>query len=113
MIVFSNSVFGECKIGKGTKFHHHALGCTVHPLATIGENCVIFTNVTIGRKWTNGKTGGGLPQIGNNVVIGAGAVLLGDIKIGDNAIIGANAVVLKDVPKNSIAVGVPAIIRTN
>lgn len=112
MIVFSNSVFGQCEIGKGTRFHHHALGCTVHPLAKIGANCTIFTNVTIGRKWTNGKTGGGLPKIGDNVVIGAGAVLLGDITIGDNSIIGANAVVVKSIPSDSIAVGVPASIKS-
>lgn len=111
MILFSNSVFGECEIGKGTRFHHHALGCTVHPLAAIGNNNNIFTNVTIGRKWTNGKTGGGLPKIGNNVTIGAGAVILGDITIGDNSIIGANAVVLKNVPPDSIAVGIPAKIK--
>lgn len=84
MIVFYNSVFGQCEIGKGTCFHHHALGCTVHPLAKIGDN----------------------------VVIGAGAVLLGDITIGDNSIIGANAVVVKSIHSDSIAVGVPASIKS-
>ena len=52
------------------------------------------------------------PSVGNNVMLGAGAVLLGDIKVGDNAKIGANAVVLEDIPENSTAVGAPArIIR--
>jgi serine O-acetyltransferase len=51
--------------------------------------------------------------IGNNVDIGAGAKVLGNITIGDNVLIGANAVVLKDIPTNSIAVGVPAVIKQN
>lgn len=51
------------------------------------------------------------PRIGNNVMIGAGAVILGDISVGDNSIIGANSVVLENVPENSIAVGVPAVIK--
>lgn len=54
---------------------------------------------------------GGAPIIGNHVLIGAGAVILGNIKIGDNVNIGANAVVLRDIPDNSIAVGVPAKIH--
>jgi serine O-acetyltransferase len=52
----------------------------------------------------------GAPLIGNNVDIGAGAKILGNIRIGDNVVIGANAVVLVDVPDNSIAVGVPATV---
>lgn len=58
----------------------------------------------------NGNCLGEAPHIGNNVMIGAGAVILGDIYIGDNSIIGANAVVTHSVPENSIAVGVPAEI---
>lgn len=54
---------------------------------------------------------GGVPVIGNNVHIGAGAVLLGDISIGNNVFIGANAVVLEDIPNDSIAVGIPARIK--
>ena len=52
------------------------------------------------------------PTIGNNVDIGAGAKVLGPITIGDNVVIGANAVVLSDVPSNSVAVGVPAVVKT-
>lgn len=54
---------------------------------------------------------GEAPRIGNNVMIGAGAVILGDISIGDNSIIGANAVVTHSVPANSLALGVPATIK--
>lgn len=80
-----------------------------HPIGTviaaeeIGENCSIIASVTIGMRneWV-------FPRIGNNVFIGAGARVLGDIRVGDNAIIGANAVVIKDVPDGATAVGIPA-----
>ena len=83
----------------------------VHSKVTIGSNCKIFQNVTIGAKWPEGSKIAGVPQIGNNVQIGCGAVIIGNITIGDNVYIGANAVVLKDVPDNSIAIGVPAEIK--
>lgn len=83
----------------------------VHPKAIIGENCKIFQGVTIGSKWSNASCLGEAPHIGNNVMIGAGAVILGNISIGDNAIIGANAVVTHSVPANSLAVGVPATLK--
>jgi len=69
----------------------------------IGENCSIIANVTIGMRneWA-------FPRIGNNVFIGTGARILGDIYVGDNASIGANAVVINDVPENSTVVGIPA-----
>lgn len=82
----------------------------IHERTVIGSNCGIFQKVSMGSKWPGGICGGGAPHIGNNVFIGAGAVIFGDIKIGYNSIIGANAVVTKDVSENSIAVGVPAII---
>lgn len=95
-------------------FYHHGVGCVVHDDAVIGECCNIFSNVTIGNKWSQGKNASGPPHIGNNVMIGAGAVILGEITIGDNAIIGANAVVLDSIPANTTAVGIPAkVIRRN
>lgn len=97
--------------GGGTVFYHHGVGCVVHELCTIGEACRIFGNVTIGCKWAENEEPGLPPKIGNNVMIGAGAVILGHISVGDNSIIGANAVVLKNIPENSIAVGVPAVIK--
>ena len=107
-----NGISARTQIGKGTVFYHHGVGCVVHELCTIGENCRIFGNVTLGCKWAENEEPGFPPRIGNNVMIGAGAVILGDISVGDNSIIGANAVVLEDVPENSIAVGVPAVIRS-
>ena len=85
---------------------HHALGVVLHPRTVIGDNFTIYQNVTIGSRNNQGP-----PLIGNGVLIGAGACILGDIKIGNNVSIGANAVVLCSVPDNSIAVGVPAVIK--
>ena len=111
-VLCGNGISAQARIGKGTVFYHHGVGCVVHELCTIGENCRIFGNVTLGCKWAENKQPGLPPQIGNNVMIGAGAVILGDISVGDNSIIGANAVVLEDVPENAIAVGVPAVIKS-
>lgn len=110
-ILAGNAISGRAVIGKGTVFFHRGVGCVVHRKAVIGENCNIMQNVTIGERFREGKRGGCVPKIGNNVTIGAGAVLLGGIKVGNNAIIGANAVVLTDVPDSAIAVGVPAVIK--
>ena len=74
---------------------------------TIGENCKIFNGVTLGNKDTE-TSEVCHPQLGNGILIGTGAKILGNIRIGDNAKIGANSVVLKDIPANSIWAGVPA-----
>lgn len=84
----------------------HANGVVIHPDASIGPNCLIFQQVTIG---TRGP--GGAPQIAGHVDIGAGAKILGPVKIGKHAVIGANAVVLIDVPDNYMAVGIPAVVK--
>lgn len=110
-ILCSCSVSIEAEIGDGTVFYHRGIGCVVHPKAIIGENCKIFQGVTIGSKWSGANCLGEAPRIGNNVMIGAGAVILGNISIGDNVIIGANAVVTHNVPSDSLAVGVPAMIK--
>ena len=87
----------------------HPNGIVIHPDSAIGDNCLIFQQVTIGA----GK-GSGLPVIGSHVDIGAGAKILGDVRIGNHAKIGANSVVLQDVPAGATAVGIPArIIRRN
>ena len=88
---------------EGVRFGH-ALGIALHHEVVIGENTTIYQHVTIA------GSGGGVPQIGRNCVIGTGAFLHGPIKIGDYAKIGANAVVLSDVPAYCTAVGVPAKI---
>ncbi len=95
-------------IGKGL-FIDHGMGVVIGETTIIGDDVKMFHGVTLGG--TGKDKGKRHPTIGNNVKIGAGAKVLGDIKIGDNVKIGANAVVLKDVPKNHIAVGVPARIK--
>ena len=94
----------EVEVGRNFRIDHHS-GIIVSGYARFGDNCVIRQGVTVGLKDPKDPKA---PQIGNDVDIGAGAKLLGDIHIGDNVSIGANAVVLEDVPSNSIAVGVPA-----
>lgn len=96
----------QAKIGKGFRIHHFG-NIIMHPETRIGEGCTVYQGVTIGD--VGGY--GGAPIVGNNTLIGAGAKLLGNISIGDNCIIGANAVVLQSVPSNSIAVGIPAVMR--
>jgi len=83
----------------------HPNGIVIHPDATIGPNCLIFQQVTIGT-----RAGGPPPAIGGHVDIGAGAKIIGPVVIGDHAKIGANAVVLVDVPPGRTAAGVPARI---
>jgi len=95
------------KIGKGL-FIDHGMAVVIGETAIIGNNVLLYQGVTLGGTGlTHGKRH---PTIGNNVVIGAGAKVLGDITIGDNSYIGANAVVIKDVPANSTVVGVPGRI---
>ena len=93
------------KIGKRL-FIDHGQGVVIGETAVVGDNVVMFHGATLGG--TGKDKGKRHPTIGNNVVIGCGAKVLGNIVIGDNAKIGANAVVLKDVPANSTAVGIPA-----
>ncbi len=98
-----------CEVGLGKNFIiDHFGGIVISGYATFGDNCRIRNGVVVGLKNIEEKIA---PQIGNNVDIGAGAKLLGNIKIGNNVNIGANAVVLTDIPDNAIAVGVPAVIK--
>ena len=97
----------KTEIGKGLHIPH-PIGIVINGKAKIGNNCTIMQQVTIGNKLNDDK----IPEIGNNVFIGAGAKIIGNIKIEDNVIIGANAVVTKSIPKNCIVAGIPAkIIR--
>ena len=92
------------KIGKRL-FIDHGIGVVIGETATIGNDCIIYHGVTLGG--TGKDKGKRHPDIGNNVMIGAGAKVLGPIKIGDNVRIGANAVVLKNVSENKVVIGVP------
>jgi serine acetyltransferase len=79
----------------------HPHGIVVHARAVIGDHCTIYQNVTIGES----GTGPGVPVIGDHVMIGAGAIILGPVTVGDGATIGAGAVVVDDVPAGGIALG--------
>lgn len=95
------------RIGKGL-FIDHGMGVVIGETAIIGENVTLYQGVTLGG--TGKERGKRHPTLGNNVVAGAGAKILGNITIGDNVNIGANAVVVRDVPPNSTVVGVPGRI---
>ncbi len=94
-------------IGKGL-FIDHGMGVVIGETAIIGDNVTIFQGVTLGG--TGKEKGKRHPTLGNNVVVGAGAKVLGNIQLGDNVRVGANAVVIKSVPANSTVVGVPGRI---
>lgn len=95
------------KIGPGF-FIDHGMDVVIGETAEIGENCLLYQGVTLGG--TGKEKGKRHPTLGNNVIVGAGAKILGAIKIGDYAKIGANAVVLDSVPDYAIVVGVPGRI---
>src|SRR5437016_5513469 len=96
------------KIGPGLKiFHGQAI--VINRDVVIGANCLIRQSTTMG----NAKEGEACPVIGNNVEIGAHVCIIGPVTIGDNVIIGAGAVVIKSIPSNSIAVGNPtSVVKT-
>ena len=92
-------------IGRGLVIDH-GTGVVIGETAEIGDNCTIYQGVTLGG---TGKIGGKRhPTLGNNVMVGAGAKVLGPLTIGDNVKIAAGAVALHDIPKDSTAVGIPA-----
>ena len=91
-------------------FIDHGMGIVIGETAVIGDDCTLYHGVTLGgTSWNKGKRH---PTLGRNVVIGAGAKVLGPILIGDGAKIGSNAVVVRDVPAGATAVGIPARLVT-
>ena len=95
------------QIGKGL-FIDHGMGVVIGETTIIGDNCLLYQGVTLGG--TGKDKGKRHPTLGDNVMVGAGAKVLGPINIGNNVKVAANAVVLKDIPDNCTAVGVPARI---
>ncbi len=87
-------------------FIDHGMGVVIGETTEIGDNCTLYQGVTLGG--TGKDVGKRHPTLGNNVLVGAGAKVLGPFTIADNSKIAANAVVLKEVPENSTAVGIPA-----
>jgi len=92
------------KIGRRF-FIDHGMGVVIGETAEIGDDVTLYHGVTLGgTSWEKGKRH---PTLGNNIVVGAGAKVLGPIKLGDGARVGSNAVVVKDVPENATVVGIP------
>lgn len=95
------------QIGKGV-FIDHGMGVVIGETAIVGDRCLIYQGVTLGG--TGKETGKRHPTLGENVVVGGGAKVLGNIQIGNNVRIGAGSVVLRDVPSDCTVVGVPGRI---
>ncbi len=98
------SIVEQTKIDGRITFPHGLNGILISTGATIGKNCTIFHQVTIGSNTADGSKHTGFPVIGDNVMIGAGAKIIGGVKIGNNVRIGANCVVVEDVPDNATVV---------
>jgi serine O-acetyltransferase len=94
-------------IGKGV-FIDHGMGVVIGETAILGDFCLIYQNVTLGG--TGKETGKRHPTLGRNVVVGAGAKVLGNIQVGDHVRVGAGSIVLRDVPADCTVVGVPGRI---
>lgn len=110
-VLFSMDIHPAAEIESGVVIDH-GIGVVIGSTASVGSGTLIYHGVTLGAKRV--CTGKRHPDVGKNVLIGAGAKILGPIRIGDNSLVGANAVVLRDVPPNSLAVGIPAkILRRN
>ena len=99
------------KIGKRLVIDH-GMGIVIGETAEIGDDCLLYQGVTLGG--TGKETGKRHPTIGNNVLVGSGAKVLGPFIVGDNSRVAANSVVLREIPENSTAVGSPArVVRQN
>ena len=100
----------NAKIGKRV-FIDHGSGVVIGETAEVGDDCIIYHGATLGG--TGKEKGKRHPTLGNNVMVGSGAKVLGNIYIGNNCKIGANSVVLKSVPDNCTVVGIPAKVVEN
>lgn len=105
--VFSVDIHPGAKLGKGILIDH-ATGLVIGETAVVGDGCSFLHEVTLGG--TGKATGDRHPKLGNNVMVGCGVKILGNIRIGNNVKIGSNSVVLRPLPDNVTAVGVPASI---
>ena len=110
MLLYGAYIGFDVRIKSKITFPHDLFGVFISERAVIGENCVIFQQVTIGSNNLPGSKGEGAPVIGDHVYIGAGAKIIGGVTIGDHCRIGANAVVYTDMPPHSVAVCAPTRI---
>lgn len=108
-LIYNSKIPYQAKIGRGSTFGYGGMGVVIHSKSIIGVNCTICQQVSIGGNSRFPE----VPVIGNNVYIAKGSIVMGGITIGNNVTIGANAVVTKPIPDNAIVAGVPTkILRT-
>jgi len=106
-LVYAARIPAEADIHPTVHFSHNALAVVVTKKAVIGPHCHIGMHVLLGSRW---PLAGG-PRLEENVIVHAGAKIIGPVTIGRGSVIGANAVVLEDIPPYSLAVGVPAVVK--
>lgn len=99
-------LFAGAQFATPPRLPHGLNGIIISPHARVGKNCVIFHQVTLG---DDGKSKYNAPEVGDNVIIGVGAKLIGKIKIGNNVKIGAGAIVVTDIPDNAVVYGPKAV----
>lgn len=108
-LVFHNWIPYTAEIGKGTRASGKATGIYIHARCKIGKNCIIAHQVSMGGRSRQYN----VPVLGDEVFVGVGAKIMGDVHVGDNVVIGVNAVVVKDVESGCIVGGVPAkVLKT-
>lgn len=112
-VLFAIELPADTKIGNNLQLQH-GFSLVINHHVTIGRNCIIRHSTTIGNKVLSDGSVSSSPHIGDNVEIGCNVVILGPIEIGNNAVIGAGAVVVSDVPAHAVVAGNPAkVIRFN
>lgn len=104
-VVFAADIGLGADIPATCRFPHQGLGTVIHPKAVLGERCTVYQGVTVAQ-----DARGGVPSVGDDVMIGANSTLIGAIRIGDFARVGAGSVVTHDVPDRATVAGVPAVV---
>jgi serine O-acetyltransferase len=104
---FGASIPGRATIAPDVFFHHSGLGVVINGASVIETGCEIGVNVVLGGR----APAKGAPHLERNVIVHAGAVLIGPIRVGEGSVIAANAVVLHDVPPSSLIAGVPGVVK--
>jgi len=108
-ILYSMDIHPAAKLSPGIVIDH-GIGIVIGSTATVGKGTLIYHQVTLGAKHI--KKGKRHPDIGENVILGAGSKILGDIVIGNNSVVAANSVVLENVPSDCLVAGIPAKIKS-
>jgi serine O-acetyltransferase len=108
-LIFGCYIPHQAQIGAGTSFGYGGIGVVIHHDCVIGRDCTISQGVTLGGgRGGRDARGRGVPVLGDNVSVGAGAKVLGPVELGDGSVVGANAVVTHDVAPGVTVVGIPA-----